>query len=395
MFVAQTRRALLVALSAALLPLLFTTAARAAFPGADGRIVFNSDRSIYTVAPGSTHAQRLPEDVPGFGGLAVSPDGSRIAYAASHVIYVMNADGSAPRRLTGPDFSDNPTFSPNGRQIAYERGYGIWVMNTDGSGQHSITPGAGFDQAYYDPAWSPDGRRIAVTHNQQVWAMNADGSAPVDLTPPDLMCPLMTRTMGGSQPDWSPDGSRIAFTGPVTCTNSLGTDIWVMSADGSGKADLIGDNGTEDSAPVFSPSGRQIAFTRNDANGDPQLVTMSADGGGMTTAALGLVAVDGQAWAVAYTPPRLTEAVSAPSARRGHRVLITGRVLPAQGSGIIRLLIRRGARVVARHRLALRRSRYRWAYTPSAAGRYRVVAQFTGATGQTAASPARTFRVRP
>jgi Tol biopolymer transport system component len=50
----------------------------------------------------------------------------------------------------------------------------------------------------------------------------------------------------------------------VICDNTVGSDIWVMSAiDGSGKTNLIDDNMTNDLRPTFSPNGNQIDFESN------------------------------------------------------------------------------------------------------------------------------------
>lgn len=381
----------LAAIATAVVP----TAAHAAYPGADGRIVFHDNRSIYTAAPTGGTPTRLPMDVPGFGGLSVSADGTRIVYDGSHRISIVAADGSGPRALTDSSaFSDNPSISPDGRRVAFERDHGIWVMNADGSGAKSITPGADFSHSYSDPAWSPDGRRIAYTLQQQVWVMNADGTGAVDLTPPDKLCPLMTRTMYGSQPDWSPDGRRIVFTGPVSCSNSRGTDIWVMNADGSGKTNLIGDDATEDGEPVFSPSGRQIAFTREDANGTPRLVTMGAAGGPLKQVSLPVASVNGPAWSVKLVPVRMSVKVASRAVHRGGRLTISGRVRPSV-SGRVTLRITRGRKLVTRRTLRLSHGRFRLRYRPRVAGTYRVVATLPAADGHLATtSRARTFRVR-
>src|SRR5215210_3104133 len=118
-----SRLALLLVVVAAL---LFPVVGDAAFPGANGRIVFVSDRA----APG--------------------PNGREIWTTA--------ADGSDPLRLTTNTVADtDPAYSPDGARIAFTRSNDIWVMNADGSGQVAITALEGPDS---DPAWSPDGSQI-------------------------------------------------------------------------------------------------------------------------------------------------------------------------------------------------------------------------------------------
>jgi Tol biopolymer transport system component len=375
--------------------LLAPASARAAFPGADGLIAFHAGRSIFTVKPSGGRPTKLPEDVPGFGGLSVSADATRIVYDDSHALHVMDADGRHPRRLTAPGapFSDDPTFSPDGKHIAYERDDGIWVIKADGSGAHTITPQADFAHADHDPAWSPDGRRIAYTSQQQVWVMNADGSAAVSLTPPVLTCDKMTRRMSGAQPDWSPDGARIAFTGPVTCANSRGTDLWVMNADGSGQLDLIGDELTEDTDPVFSPDGARIAFTRWDASDAPRLMTIPAGGGAPTAVDIAASEVAAPVWGRALTTVRVREKVSRRHVRVHGRVRISGTVRPAE-TGKVSLAITRNGRRLAHKRARLSHRRYRITYRPSRPGRYRVAATLpTGHGHLEARSAARTFVV--
>lgn len=90
---------------------------------------------------------------------AVSPDGSRICFVSTRdgneEIYVMNADGSGETRLTSAASADrSPTFSPDGRRIVFvsdrlhvpdpanpakPRNFEIFVMNADGSSPARLT----------------------------------------------------------------------------------------------------------------------------------------------------------------------------------------------------------------------------------------------------------------
>ncbi|MBI2764094.1 MAG: PD40 domain-containing protein [Chloroflexi bacterium] len=105
-----------------------------------------------------------------------SPDGSRIAYASgqfgSEGIWTMNADGSNQQQLTGCSATD-PTpcsagddwgtaWSPDGSKIAFLRDLTslgipdrpIYVMNADGSNPTRITPTPALRGV---PAWQPRG----------------------------------------------------------------------------------------------------------------------------------------------------------------------------------------------------------------------------------------------
>jgi TolB protein len=100
------------------------------------------------------------------GDPAWSPDGKRIAFTSERdgdrEVYVMNADGTNPVRLTTTaGFDENPSWSPNGTRIAFDSmrdgNLEIYVMNVDGSGVVRVTDHPAIDAI---PAWSPDGKRI-------------------------------------------------------------------------------------------------------------------------------------------------------------------------------------------------------------------------------------------
>jgi TolB protein len=93
---------------------------------------------------------------------AWSPDGKRIAYTSAgsntpRAIYVMNADGTARRRLTfGRTGDGSPAWSPDGREILFtceaNRISDICVVGVDGKGRLRLTEDEAENR---NPAWQP------------------------------------------------------------------------------------------------------------------------------------------------------------------------------------------------------------------------------------------------
>jgi hypothetical protein len=103
-------------------------------------------------------------------------------------IYVMDADGGNPVRLTETDeWEYLPAWSPDGEQIAFlsnrDNDAEIYVMNVDGSNPVRLTDAEGFDST---PTWTADGTHIIFLTdrdgNQEVYRMTATGGNPTNLT---------------------------------------------------------------------------------------------------------------------------------------------------------------------------------------------------------------------
>lgn len=158
-----------------------------------------------------------------------SPDGSKLAFTSNRdgnpEIYVMNRDGSAPRRLTSsPAIDVTPTWSPSGTQIA-------WVSDRTG--------------------------------NPKIYLMNADGTGQRTLNG-DTYC---------DRPTWSSAPfNEIAYA----VRSGPGYDIKVHSF-ANNEAKRITDGIGSNESPAFAPSGRHLAFV-SDRSGRPQIYTIARDG---------------------------------------------------------------------------------------------------------------------
>jgi TolB protein len=282
-------------LTTALALLAFAAPADAAFPGANGKIAFYSNRDgttqIYVMNSDGSGVAKLTNS-PGENSYpAWSPDGQRIVFESTrddpnpagctsckHELYVMNADGTSQVRLTNsPDYNSHPTWSPDGKRIAWlsvpcTGCQQIHVMNADGSGQVTIADG-------FDPAWSPDGQKIAFASRfWDIYSMNPDGTGQVDLT--------NSPNWYERAPDWSPDRRKITYQLDQCGTCTFDTLMWgvaTMNADGTAQTQ-VNFNGVD---PVWSPDGTRIAFAQfghcGVACSSKDLVTMNPDGSGVTT----------------------------------------------------------------------------------------------------------------
>ena len=85
----------------------------------------------------------------------------------------------------------------------------------------------------------------------------------------------------GAIPSASIDAAFPGYAGKITFIRSVGPgdfDIFTMNADGGEQANIT-NNPLNDTNPVWSPSGRRIAFTRQDSADYDQIHIMNGDGG--------------------------------------------------------------------------------------------------------------------
>ncbi len=168
--------------------------------------------------------------------LALSPDGSRLAYIERDRLLVTDLDGSAPVALTdGMLQAGSPSWSADGRHLAYTLpgdGY-IHVVDPQRPRPTALVEGS-------RPSWSPDGTKIAFARDCAVWTASVDGTDVTRVVGSDRLGTRWCRQRGWwwrarIGPVWSPDGSSLAVKGP--------NHIYVISVDGSRVQVLSGRQG--------------------------------------------------------------------------------------------------------------------------------------------------------
>ncbi len=218
----------------------------------------------------------------------VSPDGSRIAYAAYRdtslfslgghdwEIYSSRSDGSDQRRLTKGGHNVNPAWSPDGTRIAFLSyrdgdfkraiGRGIYTMAPDGSDVRAITKDVAVGNLpptqptqLITVLWSPSSRHIAFVGVEAIEGTHGYRSFIYTVRPDGSERHKLMET--ASLPAWSPDGEHLAFAG----AGEEDAGIYTVRPDGSGLrrvTALESENGKPAMIDLlsWSPDGRYLAF---------------------------------------------------------------------------------------------------------------------------------------
>ncbi len=213
---------------------------------------------------------------PGSFAAALSPDGSRLAYAMdmkgddTSDIVTSAIDGSDLRRLTNDGcYSIYPVWSPDGSRIAFVsdragtvQGFHLYVMDADGSNVRSVAPS--LESWGLPPAWSPDGSRIASIADRRGEEDLGRGTVLFSVRPDGSGLTELGNT--ASYPAWSPDGDRIAFIRRVETGGQTYGGLWTVEGDGSNPRELQSFSfSSPDEIPFYStlswsPDGSQILY---------------------------------------------------------------------------------------------------------------------------------------
>jgi dipeptidyl aminopeptidase/acylaminoacyl peptidase len=278
----------------------------AAFPGANGKIVYTYGNPY------------------GGGG-----------------IWTANADGSSPTVLTNGTSDYDPTYSPNGSRIAFERENGLAVMNSDGSGQTQLLSGSSSHSSktewkeeyevpggeklkfakietssntwhrFGEPSFSPDGTQLAIVRGSEDFnavvtcaiseeAFEEEEETCLEYSAPEayfhvevdcIACLSQVITVSATNgavtgevtpaanetyswgPAYSADG-KIAFARAPESEG--GSRIFVVNSPGAAPVQVT--NGYSDREPDFSPDGSRIVFV----HGAGEIGLVGAGGGPVT-----------------------------------------------------------------------------------------------------------------
>jgi hypothetical protein len=264
-------------------------------------------------------------------------------------IFVINIDGTNPRRLTDATGNDlAPRWSPDGQKIDFhserDGDFDIYTMDPSGLGVRRLTTNTDTDA---DASWSPNSERIVFRSTRsgpgKLYQMNADGSNVADTG------------VEGYGPCFTWDGREIVF--------ESGDSLYIMRSNGTDRRSL--DNTVMAGRPVCSPipgRARQLLGPAGTDNGsDPPLGTSTR------LAVIGLTDASGLVSAASLQVPNTAPLKVAKMAYGGYSLV----GLSVAGTDLRGMLEDRGRGVLAR----------RWAFpTTPATGAITVL--FSATTGE-------------
>jgi len=140
------------------------------------------------------------------------------------------------------------TLSPNGEKVAFYSSGAIWIIPVSPETGRPTGSATKLAEGEYrlDPySWSPDSQRLAVVKSSDIWTVSVVDGKITQITDHPLheMAPV-----------WSPDGKTIAY--------SRGTSsIWLIPSDGGTSRNLV-DNRGRISTVVWSPDGQWLACNK-------------------------------------------------------------------------------------------------------------------------------------
>jgi len=190
--------------------------------------------------------------------VACSGDGTWIAYTVEgsdpgsddrkSAVWTTDFQGTAELRLTaaGEESASDPKFSPDGRYVAFlsarkTDGKQLYLLDRHG-GEAQLLEGIAGDVAEY--AWSPDGARLVISMSAAA-ADEASGKSSDKLKVP---APIVI--------------DRLHFKedreGYLSAADRK--QIYLFDLATKALTPLAADPQADDTAPVFSPDGRRIAF---------------------------------------------------------------------------------------------------------------------------------------
>ncbi len=173
---------------------------------------------------------QLPLDLSGAANLAVSPDGSSLAFVSRGRLFLRSLLDGSSKQVGTVEGVQSPFFSPDGRSIGFFAQGQLRTVGIDGDNVRDLSSTSAH---FAGGAWGPDGTIVAaLAPAGPLQAMPASGGTPRALTVLDQQRGETTHRL----PQFLPGGQAILFTvhGAITGFDDASIDV-VTLADGRRK----------------------------------------------------------------------------------------------------------------------------------------------------------------
>ncbi len=222
-----------------------------------------------TLFPLLAHAGRplLPEDWYRFAAVSdlhIAPDGTAVAYLVTRFdketdesraeLWTVSWDGTQSVQLTRGESAGEPRFSPDGRYLSFlsarpaSSGQQLWILDRRGGEARQVSHESGEIEEY---EWSPDGVHIVLTERSS--RKKPAQQDHTDTSATDLRGEAPPRPLVIDELHFKQDKQ-----GYLTAESR--THLYLLDTRTGGSEVLTHDTDREESAPAFSPDGKQIAY---------------------------------------------------------------------------------------------------------------------------------------
>jgi Tol biopolymer transport system component len=209
-------------------------------------------------------------------GLALSPDGKRLAFSAldqsgQRALWVRSIETGEARRLNGTEGAIYPFWSPESRSLAFMMPGALKRIPADGGAAQTLATvreGRG-------GAWGPDGTIVyAPDFRSGLWRIASTGGEPERLTEPDLD----QREQAHRFPVFLPGGDRVLFLVQTAEGGSQVDDsrIEVLDLASGERRPIV----TVNSSMAWAPSGHLLFWREGSlmvAGLEPRTATLTSD----------------------------------------------------------------------------------------------------------------------